>query len=68
MRPHGFPVWTSVVEPGSIHDITAARRHVPTGVLPAATAGLPTLTNPTDKGYTDAGIGIGIRVQSRATT
>jgi hypothetical protein len=44
------------VQPGSIHDITAARTH---GVLgapyPAGAAGMPTLA---DKGYTGAGIGI----------
>ena len=26
-RPDGFPLWTSDVEPGSVHDITAARVH-----------------------------------------
>ena len=30
----GFPVWTSEVEPGSTHDITAARLHV-LGALPS---------------------------------
>lgn len=53
--PTGFPVWTSPVEPGSTHDITAARIHVLPALYPAAATGLPTLT---DKGYTGAGIGI----------
>lgn len=53
--PSGYPVWVSDVEPGSTHDITAARAHVLPALYPAAAAGLPTLT---DKGYTGAGIGI----------
>jgi len=53
--PTGFPVWTSEVEPGSTHDITAARIHVLGALYPAAAQGLPTLT---DKGYAGAGIGI----------
>lgn len=48
-------MWVSEVEPGSTHDITAARTHVLPALYPAAAAGLPTLT---DKGYTGAGIGI----------
>lgn len=27
MEPDGFPLWLSEVEPGSTHDITAARQH-----------------------------------------
>lgn len=27
-RPDGLPVWISPVEPGSVHDLTAAREHV----------------------------------------
>ncbi|WP_225991280.1 transposase family protein [Actinomadura montaniterrae] len=26
--PNGFPLWLSHVEPGSVHDLTAAREHV----------------------------------------
>jgi hypothetical protein len=33
--PDGFPLWVSQVEPGSVHDITAARAHA----LPAALPG-----------------------------
>jgi hypothetical protein len=53
--PTGFPVWTSPVEPGNTHDITAARVHALPALYHAAAHGLPTLT---DKGYTGAGIGI----------
>lgn len=61
-EPGGFPVWTSPVEPGSTHDVTAARAHVLPALYPAAVAGLPTLT---DKGYTGAGIGIQVPVKGR---
>src|SRR6266550_357679 len=27
LAPDGFPLWVSQVEPGSVHDITAARAH-----------------------------------------
>jgi len=53
--PTGYPAWVSEVEPGSTHDITAARIHGLGGLYPAAIRGLPTLT---DKGYLGAGIGI----------
>jgi len=52
--PSGFPVWSSPVEPGSVHDIAAARAHC-LGALYAAAADLPTLT---DKGYQGARIGV----------
>ena len=51
----GFPVWTGPVEPGSTHDITAARAHALLALYWAASLGLHTLA---DKGYTGAGIGI----------
>jgi hypothetical protein len=53
--PTGYPVWVSDVEPGSTHDLTAARAHAFPALYPAAAQGLPTLT---DKGYAGAGIGI----------
>jgi hypothetical protein len=53
--PTGYPIWVSDVEPGSTHDITAARAHALPALYPAAARGLPTLT---DKGYAGAGIGI----------
>ena len=51
----GFPLWISPVEPGSVHDLTAARRHALPALYPAAATGLPTLADP---GYDGAGIGI----------
>ncbi len=53
--PTGYPEWVSPAEPGSTHDITAAREHVLGALYPAAAAGLKTLA---DKGYLGAGIGI----------
>ena len=53
--PDGFPLWVSDAEPGSVHDITAARTHALPALYPAAAAGLPTLADP---GYDGAGIGI----------
>jgi hypothetical protein len=44
--PTGYPVWVSDVEPGSTHDITAARTHALPALYPAAAHGLPTLTGP----------------------
>jgi len=44
-----------VQEPGSVHDIAAARNHCLPALYAAAAAGLPTLT---DKGYQGAGIGV----------
>jgi DDE superfamily endonuclease len=45
LAPDAFPLWISPAEPGSVHDITAARTHA----LPAlyhAAADLPTLADP----------------------
>jgi hypothetical protein len=53
--PDGFPLWLSPVEPGSIHDITAARAHVLGALYAAAAQGLPTLADP---GYESAGHGV----------
>jgi hypothetical protein len=52
LAPDGFPLWVSQVEPGSVHDITAARQHALPAFYPAAAAGLPTLA---DLGYDGAG-------------
>lgn len=56
MEPDGFPLWVSEVEPGSTHDITAARAHV-LGALYWAYSqlDLPTLA---DGGYDGSGIGV----------
>ncbi|MBO0885573.1 MAG: transposase family protein [Mycobacterium sp.] len=53
--PSGFPVWSSEVEPGSTHDITAARAHCLGALYKLAADGVPTLA---DKGYEGAGIGV----------
>jgi len=63
MAPDGFPLWVSPAEPGSVHDITAARQHALPALYPAAAAGLPTLADP---GYDGAGIGIHIPVRHPA--
>jgi hypothetical protein len=53
--PDGFPLWVSDVEPGSTHDLTAARAHALPALYAAAARGLPTLA---DLGYESAGHGI----------
>ena len=55
--PEGFPVAVSDVEPGSSHDLAAARATGFLGALHAAAAllGLPALA---DKGYDGAGAGV----------
>jgi hypothetical protein len=49
--PDGFPLWISHVEPGSVHDLTAAREHVLAALYASASRhGLPTLADPGDEG------------------
>ncbi len=60
LAPDGFPLWVSGVEPGSVHDLTAARAHALPALYRAAAADLPTLADP---GYEGAGIGILIPVK-----
>jgi hypothetical protein len=60
LAPDGFPLWVSGVEPGSVHDITAARIHALPALYRAAAQKLPTLADP---GYEGAGIGILIPVR-----
>ena len=62
LAPTGFPLWVSDAEPGSVHDLTAARRHALPALYSAA-ADLPTLA---DLGYDGAGIGIHIPVKQPA--
>ncbi|MGE0300823.1 transposase family protein, partial [Pseudonocardia sp.] len=62
-RPDGLPVWVSPVEPGSVHDLTAARAHVTAALWAAAGRGLPTLADP---GYEGAGHGIWTPVKQPA--
>jgi len=63
IAPGGFPLWVSGVEPGSVHDLTAARTHALPALYHAAATGLPTLADP---GYEGAGIGILIPVRQPA--
>jgi DDE superfamily endonuclease len=63
IAPDGFPLWVSDVQPGSVHDITAARIHALPALYPAAAAGLPALADP---GYDGAGIGIHVPVKQPA--
>ena len=58
--PDGFPLWVSPAEPGSVHDLTAARAHALPALYRAAATGLPTLADP---GYDGAGIGIHMPVK-----
>ena len=58
--PGGFPLWVSEAEPGSVHDLTAARLHALPALYRAAARGLPVLADP---GYEGAGIGIKIPVK-----
>ncbi len=60
LAPDGIPLWLSGVEPGSVHDITAARAHALPALYRAAAQGLATLADP---GYEGAGIGIHIPVR-----
>ena len=62
--PDGFPVAVSDVQPGSMHDIAAARATGFLGALHAAAAllGLPALA---DKGYHGAGAGIATPIKGR---
>jgi DDE superfamily endonuclease len=55
MRPDGLPLWAGPAEPGSVHDVTAARWHALPALYRAAALGMPTLA---DGGYEGAGIGI----------
>jgi hypothetical protein len=48
-------LWIAEVEPGSVHDLSAARTHVLGALYAAAARGLPTLA---DSGYDGAGIGV----------
>jgi DDE superfamily endonuclease len=63
LAPGAFPLWVSDVEPGSVHDLTAARLHALPALYQAAAADLPTLADP---GYDGAGTGILIPVKQPA--
>ncbi len=53
--PDGTPLWVSDVEPGSFHDLRAARIRALPALYKAARDGLPALA---DVGYTGAGAGV----------
>ena len=55
MRPDGLPLWAAPAEPGSVHDLTAARLHALPALYRAASLGMPCLA---DSGYEGTGIGI----------
>ena len=55
MHPGGLPLWIGPAEPGSVHDLTAARRHALPALYRAAALGMPTLA---DSGYEGSGIGV----------
>jgi hypothetical protein len=55
MRPDGLPLRASPAEPGSVHDITAARIHALPALYRAAASGMPCLVG---SGYEGAGMGI----------
>ena len=63
LGPDGFPLWVSQAEPGSVHDMTAARIHALPALYHAAAHGLPALADP---GYDGAGIGIHTPVRQPA--
>ncbi|WP_170127295.1 transposase family protein [Kineococcus rhizosphaerae] len=58
--PDGRPLWVSPVEPGSTHDLTAARVHALPALYRASRNGVPTLA---DKAYTGAGVGIRVPIR-----
>jgi hypothetical protein len=58
--PNGFPLWVSDVEPGSVHDLSAARAHVLPALYAAAAHGLATLA---DLGYDGAGHGVHVPIK-----
>jgi hypothetical protein len=60
MRPDGLPLWAGPAEPGSVHDLTAARIHALPALYRAAALGMPCLA---DGGYEGAGIGILVPVK-----
>ena len=62
LAPGGFPLWVSGVEPGSFHDITAARLHALPALYWAVSAGLAVLA---DAGYDGAGPAIHIPAKAR---
>jgi hypothetical protein len=65
LAPDGLPLWVSDAEPGSVHDINAARLHALPTLYAAAAAGLAGLA---DAGYDGASPASRPRLSSAATT
>src|SRR5215469_18383051 len=63
--PRRAPLWIGPAEPGSVHDVTAARWHALPALYRAAALGMPCLA---DNGYEGAGIGILVPVKSPPAT
>jgi hypothetical protein len=55
IAPDGFPLWVSGAEPGSMHDLTAARIHALPAPYQAAAAGLPALADPASASLSRSG-------------
>ena len=47
--PDGLPLWTGPAEPGSVHDLTAARLHALPALYRAAALGMPSLADTATK-------------------
>jgi hypothetical protein len=62
LAPGGFPLRASPAEPGSVHDITAARTHALPALDAAAAAGLAVLA---DAGYDGASPALDIDTRTR---
>ena len=63
IAPSGIPLWTSLVCPGSVHDITAAREHL-LETVQHFLAEVPILA---DAGYIGAGAGVWVPVPNPRT-
>jgi DDE superfamily endonuclease len=62
LAPGGFPLWVSDAEPGSVHDLPAARAHALPALYAAAAAGLTALA---DAGYDGASPALHIPAKQR---
>jgi DDE superfamily endonuclease len=62
-RRDGLPLWAGPAEPGSVHDLTAARWHALPTLYRAAALGMPCLAG---SGYEGAGIGVLVPFKSPA--
>jgi DDE superfamily endonuclease len=56
LAPNGFPLWVSDTEPGSVHDITAARAHALPALYHAVACGLPPSPTPATAARASASI------------